>query len=170
VEEADDLLHRLAWRRIPGSPLQGRRLAWHENIRAAEIERFVIDQIKGLRHDSSLVEAITQARSRDRMQIKQWEAERRSLIPVTADDPQPLTTLYLADDLLAIYLVAQGVIFLPRCAAPLPPKPGRRQLLLVCLDRPLKEDGQRFRHLILGAADLFQQIADGFRSRPIKPT
>ena len=25
------LLHRLAWRRIPGSPLQGGRLAWHEN-------------------------------------------------------------------------------------------------------------------------------------------
>jgi hypothetical protein len=25
------LLHRLSWRRIPGSPLQGQRLAWHEN-------------------------------------------------------------------------------------------------------------------------------------------
>ena len=25
------LLHRLAWRRNPGSPLQGQRLAWHEN-------------------------------------------------------------------------------------------------------------------------------------------
>ncbi len=25
------LLHRLAWRRIPGSPLQGERLAWHQN-------------------------------------------------------------------------------------------------------------------------------------------
>ena len=26
------LLHRLSWRRNPGSPLQGRRLAWHENM------------------------------------------------------------------------------------------------------------------------------------------
>ena len=26
------LLHRLAWRRLPGSPLQGERLAWHENM------------------------------------------------------------------------------------------------------------------------------------------
>jgi nucleoside phosphorylase len=25
------LLHRLSWRRTPGSPLQGQRLAWHEN-------------------------------------------------------------------------------------------------------------------------------------------
>lgn len=25
------LLHRLSWRRIPGGPLQGQRLAWHEN-------------------------------------------------------------------------------------------------------------------------------------------
>lgn len=25
------LLHRLSWRRIPGCPLQGQRLAWHEN-------------------------------------------------------------------------------------------------------------------------------------------
>src|SRR3954466_772454 len=26
------LLHRLAWRRIFGSPLQGQRLAWHDNM------------------------------------------------------------------------------------------------------------------------------------------
>jgi nucleoside phosphorylase len=25
------MLHRLSWRRIPGTPLQGQRLAWHEN-------------------------------------------------------------------------------------------------------------------------------------------
>jgi len=39
----------------------------------------VIDQIKGLGQDASLVQAITQARSRDRTQITQWEAERRGL-------------------------------------------------------------------------------------------
>jgi len=62
-----------------GAQKRGWRTCPAQSIRAAEIERLVIDQIKGLRQDPSLGQSITQARSRDRTQITQWEAERRSL-------------------------------------------------------------------------------------------
>jgi len=62
-----------------GAQKKGWRTCPAQSIRASEIERFVIDQIKSLGQDASLVQAITQARSRDRTQLTQWQAERRSL-------------------------------------------------------------------------------------------
>jgi site-specific DNA recombinase len=62
-----------------GAQKKGWRTCPAQSIPACEIERFVIDQIKGLGQDPSLVQAITQTRSRERSQTTQWEAERRSL-------------------------------------------------------------------------------------------
>ena len=62
-----------------GAQKKGWRTCPAQSIRAAEIERFVIDQIKSLRQNPSIVEAITQAWNQDRTQLTQWQEERRSL-------------------------------------------------------------------------------------------
>src|SRR6266849_3717059 len=62
-----------------GAQKKGWRTCPAQSISAGEIERFVVDQIKSLGQDPSLVQAISQARSRERTQITQWEADRCSL-------------------------------------------------------------------------------------------